>query len=179
MSNTLDVLIDTVEENAIDSLAEKTVALLIKNSLSNLEMKNKLRKIQINLDDDLINVMEKILSVSPDMFENIEKSVNEIVKDGKIDSKDVPQLIIVVKQIYQIIYSLKNKKFDAEKRAELAGSVLKYCIRALVVLDKIKIEHSKEEQFVNDCDLLIDACIGLLSFPKKIKTKGCIKKLFG
>lgn len=165
--------------NVVETLVEKTLVQIVEQSLTSSEFRNELRNSQINLDDQLINIIKTILSAAPDMFNNIEKSTNEIIKDGKIDSKDIPQLIIIVQQIYQIIYSLKNTKFDAKKRSEITGSVLKYFIHLLVLLEKIKIENDKKDQFLKDCDTLIDACIGLLSFPKAIKTKGCIKKLFG
>lgn len=177
--NAATTAVENIDTNVVETLVEKTLIQLVENSLTSLDFRTELRKSQINLDDQLINIIKTILSAAPDMFNNIEKAANEIIKDGKIDSKDIPQLIIIVQQIYQMIYSLKNIKLDAKKRSEITGTVLKYFIHLLVLLEKIKIENDKKDQFLKDCDALIDACIGLLSFPKAIKTKGCIKKLFG
>lgn len=177
--NAVTTAVENIDTNVVETLVEKTLIQLVENSLTSLDFRTELRKSQINLDDQLINIIKTILSAAPDMFNNIEKAANEIIKDGKIDSKDIPQLIIIVQQIYQMIYSLKNIKLDAKKRSEITGTVLKYFIHLLVLLEKIKIENDKKDQFLKDCDALIDACIGLLSFPKAIKTKGCIKKLFG
>jgi hypothetical protein len=49
----------------------------------------------------------------------------------------------------------------------------------MVLEGKITIEEDRRTEFLKDADILVDSCIGLLSFPKSIKTKGCLKKLFG
>jgi hypothetical protein len=146
----------------------------IEKSITSLIIRDKLMKSQVNLTPELIATIKNILSVSPDTFNDIEKAVGDIIKDGKIDSKDIPQFIVVVQKIYQIVYSLK----DTKKRSEMTCSVLKFVVHLLVLERKIIIEEDKETHFLTDCDLLIDACIGLLNFPKSIKTKGCLQKLF-
>jgi hypothetical protein len=96
---------------------------------------------------------------------DIEKATIQIIKDSKIDSKDIPNLIVVIQRIYQFIYSLKNVKFDAKKRADITGTSLKYILHLLVLERKIKIDEEKQEEFFTQTDALIDSCIGLLSFP--------------
>jgi len=165
--------------NIIIEAVEKTFIDIVQTSLTSQTIRDKLMKTQVNLTPELIEIIKKILSVTPDCFNDIEKAVNEIVKDGKIDSKDIPQFSVVVQRIYKIIYSLKDAKFDSKKRSEFTTSVLKFIIHLLVLEGKIKIEEDKQAQFLTECDALIDACIGLLSFTKSIKTKGCFKKFFG
>jgi hypothetical protein len=180
MSDTVSTEVPTTDaSNVIVDVIEKTFIDIVQNSLTSLIIRDKLMKTQVNLSPELIEIVKKILSATPDCFNDIEKAVNEIIKDGKIDSKDIPQLIIVVQKLYQIIYSLKDIKIDAKKRSEFTAAVLKYIVHLLIVERKIPVEEEKEIQFLTDCDALIDACVGLLSFPKSIKTKGCLKKLFG
>jgi len=66
-------------------------------------------------------------------------------------------------------------KLDAKKRLELTNSILKFLIHLLVIERKIPIEDDKQTEFLNDCDILIDSCIGLLSLPKSLKPKKCLK----
>ena len=180
MSDTVSTEVPTTDaSNVIVEVVEKTFIDIVEKSLTSLIIRDKLMKTQVNLSPELIDIVKKILSASPDCFNDIEKAVNEIIKDGKIDSKDIPQFIIVVQNIYQIIYSIKDAKLDAKKRSEFTANVLKFIVHLLVIERKIQVEEEKEAQFLTDCDALIDACIGLLSFPKSIKTKGCIKKIFG
>jgi hypothetical protein len=169
----------TETSNAVIEVVEQTFLNIVETSLTSQIIRDKLMKTQVNLTPELIEIIKKILSATPECFNDIEKAVNEIIKDGKIDSKDIPQFIVVVQKIYQIIYSLKDAKIDAKNRSEFTATVLKFIVHLLVLERKIKIEEDKQEQFLKDCDALIDACIGLLSFPKSIKTKGCLKKLFG
>lgn len=175
---TTQVSINEVSNKVVDAV-EQTLLNIVEKSLTSLIIRDKLMKTCVNITPELIEIIKKILSATPECFNDIEKAVNEIIKDGKIDSKDIPQFIVVVQKIYQIIYSLKDVKFDAKKRSEFTATVLKFIVHLLVLERKIKIEEEKEAQFLTDCDALIDACIGLLSFPKSIKTKGCLKKLFG
>ena len=165
-------LLEPSENHEVIEVVKHTLLDILKTALLNEE---NLNKISIKLNSEMINDINKIISLTPDTFNDIELAVAEIIKDGKIDSNDVPQLILLVQRIYQVIYGLK---LDAKKRTELTSNVLKFVIHVLVLEGKIKIEKEKQDQFLKDCDLLIDSCISLLSFPKSIKVKGCLKKLF-
>jgi hypothetical protein len=182
--NLLDIIdktdvINSVVDNVVNNSTEKNFLDIINTSLISLTVRDKLINSNINLSVELIEIIKQILSLSPDSFNDIEKVVNEIIKDGKINSKDIPQFIIVVQKIYQVIYSLKNTKFDSKKRSEIACSVLKYIVHLLVLERKIKIDENKEAEFFTDCDALIEACVSLISLPKTIKTKSCLKKILG
>jgi hypothetical protein len=165
-----------VVSDVVSNIVEQTFVDLVKKSLENEETK---KQISISLMPEVISVINNIISLSPKTLTDIEKIATEIIKDSKIDSKDIPNLIILIQNIYQFIYSLKNAKFDTKKRAEITSNTLKYIIHLLVLERKIKIEEDNQESFFVQTDLLIDACIGLLSYSKTLQTKGCLKKLFG
>jgi len=157
------------------TIVEQTLVDLVKNSLENEEMK---KKINITLKPELISIINNIISLTPNTLTDIEKVTIKIIKDGKIDSNDIPNLIVVVQRIYQFIYSLKSMKFDTKKRAEITGELLKYLIHILVLERKIKIDEDPKKlyQFYTQIDALIDSCVDLLSYSKSLKTKGCLKK---
>ena len=159
----------------VSNIIEQTLVDLVKKSLENEEMK---KQISISLTSEHISIINNIISLSPNTLTDIEKSAVEIIKDGKIDSKDVPNLIIIIQTIYQFIYSLKIEKFDTQKRAYITATTLKYILHLLVLERKIKIEEDKQGDFFTQTDLLIDSCTGLLSYSKTLQTKGCFKKLF-
>jgi hypothetical protein len=62
---------------------------------------------------------------------------------------------------------------------EITSKILKYIVHLLILERKIKVTDEQQPEFLKESDALIDACVGLLSFPKSIKTKGCLKKFFG
>jgi len=162
--------------NVVSNIIEETFVDLVKKSLENEEMK---KRISISLTPEHISIINNIISLSPNTITDIEKSAVEIIKDGKIDSKDVPNLAVIIQSIYQFIYSLKSVKFDTKKRADVTATTLKYVLHLLVLERKIKIDEDKQAEFFLQTDLLIDSCIGLLSYSKSLKTKGCLKKIFG
>ena len=159
-------------------LVEKIFSNIVQESLINETIKNKLIQTHIDISPEIIEIIKKILSVSPDCFNDIEKATNIIIKDGKIDSKDIPQFMIIIQNIYRIIYSLKDSKVNSKNRSEITKMILKYTLRLLVLERKIKIEEDKQTDFLADCDNLIDACIDLLNFQRSVRTKGCLKKIF-
>ena len=162
--------------NIVSNILEQTFIDLVKKSLENEETK---KKIAIPITPEVISIINSIISLTPNTLTDIEKAAIEIIKDGKIDSKDIPNLIIVIQSLYQFIYSLKNTKFDAKKRADVTSSSLKYIFHLLVLERKIKIDEDKQSEFFTQMDALIDSCISLLSYSKNLKTKGCFKKIFG
>jgi hypothetical protein len=153
--------VNTIDSsNVILEISEKTLLILVNESLSSEEIKNKL---SIKLSSQDISFISKIISLTPDALNDVEKALNDIIKDGKIDSKDIPQFIVIIQRIYQIIY---NFKLDSKKCMEMTSTILKYIVHLLVL------------EFLKESDALIDACVGLLSFPKSIKIKGCLKRFF-
>ena len=162
--------------NIVSNILEETFIDLVKKSLENEETK---KKISIPLTPEVTSIINNIISLTPNTLTDIEKAAIEIIKDGKIDSKDIPNLIIVIQSLYQFIYSLKNVKFDAKKRSDVTSSSLKYILHLLVLERKIKIDEDKQSEFFTQMDTLIDSCISLLSYSNSLKTKGCFKKIFG
>jgi hypothetical protein len=122
MSETVPVEVPSTDASNI--VVEKTFIDVMNEALNSIVL-----KVDINLTTELIDIIKKIISLSPNTINDVEKAVTEIVKDEKIDSKDIPQLIIVVQRLYQFIYSLKDKKIDAKKRSEFTATVLKFIIQ--------------------------------------------------
>lgn len=168
----------TDASNVIVNIVHQTFIDLVKKSLEDEEMK---KKITITLTPEVTSVINNIITLTPNTLTDVEKAIIEIIKDSKIDSNDIPNLIVVVQRIYQFIHSLKSMKLDAKKRANITGELLKYLIHLLVLERKIKIDEDPEKiyQFYTQVNALIDSCVELLSYSKSLKTKGCLKKIFG
>ena len=124
-------------------------------------------------------MINNIISLVPNTLIDIENAAIEIIRDGKIDVKDIPHFIILLQIIYKNIYSLKGFNFGSKKSAEFALTSLKYIIHLLVLERKIKMDEDKQTECLTQIDTLIDSCVSLLIFSKTIKVKGCFKKIFG
>lgn len=162
-----------ISTNDVSTIIEQTFIDLVKKSLETEEMKN---KFSIPLTPEVIRIINNIIEVTPNILTDIEKAMMETIKDGKIDSKDIPNLIIIIQSLYQFIYSLKDVKFDAKKRADITASSLKVILRLLVLERKIKIDEENQEEVLSQINTLIDSCISLLNYSKSLKPKSCFKK---
>jgi|688.fasta_scaffold1099818_1 hypothetical protein len=178
-----NIIVNIVEETLIDLVKKSLEKEGIKGSYSDTAdiVIQCVDKVTITLTPEIISIIDNIITLTPNILTDIEKTAIEIIKDGKIDSKDIPNLIVVVQQIYQFIYSLKSIKLDAKKRAHITAEILKYIIHLLVLERKIKFDEdpAKIFEFYAQINALIDSCISLLSYSKSLKTKGCLRKLFG
>jgi len=162
-----------ISTNDVSTIIEETFIDLVKKSLETEEMK---KKFSIPLTPEVISIINNIINQTPNILTDIEKAMMETIKDGKIDSKDIPNLIIIIQSLYQFIYSLKDVKFDAKKRSDMTASSLKFIIRFLVLKRKIKIDEENQEELLSQINTLIDSCISLLSYSKSLKPKSCFKK---
>ena len=170
-----------VEENKIDA-AELPVIdsnLEIKMIVETLVSYHSKTKLNIQLDDKTQTIITKILQFSPGFLSEIESVLIEIIKDNKIDSHDIPNLIVLVQKLYELIYKAKNIHLDGEKTAEVCGTLLKFMVYKLVEERKIKIDEANQDALFALTDKLIDSCIGLLKIPYLINGTGCLKKIFG
>ena len=162
-----DLSISTVD------IVQETIVELLKQSISDANFE---RTFQLTLDNDVVDVFHKIMELSPNSFVDIQKSLSAIVFDGKINSEDIPQLIVLVKSIYQTINAVKNSKVSATKMTEQVGGVIKLAFHVLVKEGKIKIDDDKHSVFLDQFDELVDSCVSLLSFTESLKPVGCFKK---
>ena len=170
-----------VEENKIDT-SELTVIdsnLEVKMIIETLVAYESKTKINIQLDEKTQSIITKVLKFSPGVLTEIELVFIEIVKDNKIDSADIPNFIVLVQKLYELIYKAKDIHLDSEKTAEVCGTILKFIVRKLVEERKIKIDEENKVVFFLLTDKLIDSCVSLLKFPKLVKGAGCLKKIMG
>lgn len=160
-------------------LESKSIVLILLQVLSSDE---KITKLKIELSDDTTSVLYKLIYFSPDFLNEIDKLVNEIIKDNKIDSNDIPNLILLIKKLYELIHKLKEINFTDAKKVEICSNILKFLIRFLVEERKVNINSENKELVLELIDTLIDSCISLIHFSDNIKTSSCftyIKSLFG
>jgi len=174
-------LLDLVEPVFVDTkpLESKSIVLLLLQVLSSDE---KITNLKIELNDDTTSVLYKLIYFSPDFLNEIDKLVNEIIKDNKIDSNDIPNLILLIKKLYELIHRLKEINFDDAKKVEICSTILKFLVRFLVEERKVNINNENKELVLELIDTLIDSCISLIHFSDNIKINSCfthIKSLFG
>ncbi len=156
-------------------VVEQTFIELLKKTIHNENIK---QTYNISLTPEVINIINNIISLNPTILTDIEKTLFDVIKDSTIDINDIPNFIVIIKQIYQVIYSSKNVKLDSNKRNNITSTILKYIIHLLVLERKIQIDENKQTEFLVKTDILIETCVDLLSYSKSLKPKYCLKKFF-
>jgi hypothetical protein len=150
---------------------------LVESSIIMIETKS---SIGIKLTPEIVTIIHKLLNLENDIniFDDLEKLIFGIIKDNKINVKEVPQLIIIIQKLYQTIYSLKIKgiKINSRYCAIITETCLKYIYHLLVFKNKIILDEHEKPIFLGETNELIESCISLLKFPKAIKVKGCFLK---
>lgn len=162
---------DVPKEDVIEKMIIQSLVDILSKKIND-------ENIKIDLSKESIAIIDKIIKASPEFLDDIEKSMVEIIKDNKIDSNDIPNLITVIQKLYELIYKNKDIKLDHKKCAEISSSVLKFIIHTLIIERKIKINEENQVVILALIDKLIDSCINLISFQNSIKVKGFCKSIF-
>jgi hypothetical protein len=161
------------EVTKINEVVSKTLSELF------LDFIKKSNDSKVVLSKESIDILNKIFSLTPNFLDDIEKSLLEVVKDGKIDSVDIPHLVLLIQKLYKTIYKIKTVNLDSKRITVICGETLKFVSYFLITERRIKIEEKNAILFLEQINTLIDSCVGLLSFPNTVKVKGCFDSLFG
>jgi len=150
----------------------KTLAKMVAALLTNGENETN----QLSVSPEVRSILAKLMDRAECLGE-IETSLKEIIKDGKIDANDVPQIMLLLTSVYNSV-----KKF------KLSSITTKNCGDALKVLVDIAV---KEELIVVKGDVavllsclsnIIDSSIQLMqmkdAMPEIHGLFKCIKNLF-
>jgi len=130
------------------------------------------------LNKEYIDILNNLIIKSPNLLNDIEKAMIEIMKDGKIDSNDIPYLITIIQKLYEFMFSLKIGKISTEKRAAICAEIIKFIVLVLIKERRIKVEPNKQDEFLREFGALMDSCISLLSLQSELISKGCCSCFF-
>jgi hypothetical protein len=129
----------------------------------------------ITLSPSEVLILRNIISNSPQNIRDIENCILDIVKDKTIDSSDIPKIIILFKNIYVLISSLKNVKNNTADFTINTSNILKFNIHLI-----LQIYLLTDAKLISSCDALIDSCCELIHLQSTFQNKctnvfGCWK----
>jgi hypothetical protein len=106
----------------------------------------------IPVDPDVMKMIDVLLESDPEHFGKIESILNEITKDNKIDAQDIPNLILLLKELYSFAHHHPKIVFNAS----VCGELLKLFASLLL---------STRNSFIQTTVLsIIDSCVQLFLF---------------
>lgn len=158
---------NNVEHKADDSVSEKSIGLSIEDKkmvmgklladfLLDKTKVDKL-KIDLNLNTKFLDFLKKVTESYPELLNDIEKSLSDIVSDKVIDSNDIPKLIVLIKNVYKNFNDSNNFKKLFNVTIEDSIYFIKNIILILIELDYIKVKDK------NEVTQIIELCIDLLT----------------
>jgi phage host-nuclease inhibitor protein Gam len=168
---------EKIIDNIKETIVEKAAQTLADTIMSAIKPGGKDLKIAISKSAS--NMISSIASYSPAVLDDIKKSLLEVLKDGKIDSNDIPHLISIIQSLYELMCNLKDFQLDSQSRASICAEVLKFISHFLILDDHLCVDQLNQFMFLNQIDTLIDSCVSLLSFSSAIKIEGnCLFPFF-
>ena len=168
-------IIEEIKEEIIEEIKEKideVITVQIPVNLVDLVKEEIKQKAHI-LNKEYIDILNSLVGKSPKLLNDIEKSMFEIMKDGKIDSNDIPYLITIIQKLYEFLFSLKIKNIQTEKRAAICAEIIKFIVHVLIKERRIKVDPNKQEVFLSQFNTLMDSCISLLSLQSGLISRSC------
>ena len=167
-----EVSIITEIKEEIKEKIDEVITIQIPKNLIEL-VKEEIKQKSYILNKEYIDILNSLVDISPDLLNDIEKAMFEIMKDGKINSNDIPYLITIVQKLYEFMFKLKIRKISTEKRAGICAEIIKFIVLVLIKEKRIKVEQSKQEEFLTHFNALMDSCVSLLSLQSELLSKGC------
>ena len=162
-----------IVEEVIQDFTNKTIPEIFLLILKQQENNMYCKKIGITISKDIIEIINKIIKLNPQLLTDIEKSIKNVLKDGKIDSNDIPEFILIIQILYERLHNNKGLKTNNKNIIETCATIVKFVIRTLIEERKIEIDIEKKSLIIEQLDKLIDSCMCLLNFDNVLMPKGC------
>ena len=177
---------ETLGEEKIPEIAKKIITdIIVHDSIKKIVgptlieiISEDIRKKSMVLNKDYVETINILIKKTPSLFSDIEKSIYEIMKDGKVDTNDIPHLIKIIQKLYESIFSIKLK-LNNEQQTAICCELIKNIFKIMIKERKIQVDLDKQDKYLDQFNKLIESCTGLLSFQKILKSKGCFSSLFG
>ena len=151
----------TIETSEVELTNEDNKNLMVLkifiDLLDNEEQLNKL-KLDLKLKPKHIHLIQKITELIPSLFDELSESISKIYEDKVLDSKDIPSLMILMKNSYKKCIDSKELVRNI-KGITLEDSIdfIKNVLLILIDLGHLKVEN--KDEIIS----MIHMCVDLLT----------------
>ena len=120
-------------------------------------------KYEIKLDPLIIKLLLNILKSNSDYFNSSEELILKIIKDNKINIDDTSNILLLLKNLYEILYNLKNKDINN------SVIILKFIINVIIIDNMTNKEYI--DKLTLSINTIIDTSSELISIRKILKSQ--------
>lgn len=128
---------EVIEQDGYTSINDVNLISLDLHNLLSTYLKDK-----YTLDDKSAKILQHVLTTCPKLITNLNEPILDIISDNVIDSKDLPQFIILFKNIINL--NIKDLKKIKVNRSDMI-SLIKSIMFILLDTNTIKTGDRKEE----------------------------------
>jgi hypothetical protein len=137
-----------------------------------LSQDKQIDKLNIQLSPDVKKYLLLLCKDKSDLLVSIEESLKKIVVDDKINTKDIPEIMILITKIYELIKT--NKRNSNIDPYDLISTLLQLIFIAYFELNNIN-NPELEDTLLH----IIDSAIQLIKLKNfKSSRKGCFSSIF-
>ena len=133
---------------------------LLKTLIKDSDLINK-----IQIDANILSIINMIIQNHPEVLNNISNDISIIISDGNINIADIPQIILLIKDSYNLVGSAKNLKITKKNIIDF----IKYTMIILIESDFIKCDN--KDLIISLINLSINLLESEVNLDKKIICK--------
>ena len=160
------------EEGANDLIIEIT-KLTFSQLVESFLNENKLHTLSIQVSPEIQNFLLLLCKEKSGFFSDVEISLNKIILDNKIDTKDIPEIMLLVAKVYEII-TADTTVFSKVDPYELIKTILNIVFTLYIETNKVQ-----NKQLATELLKIIDVSIDLIKLKSiNLPKIGCLHSIF-
>ena len=136
--------------------------------LNDPDTEKKLLEIK-GLTEDQKEVLKTLITKNGLLLQNLITLMEEITNDNVINAKDIPFLILFIKDLYVFLYSIKKDlKLNSKQIQEIIPILVKFLITYLL---KENVDLPSEQSLL--IEQIVDSAINVLQVTTEMKISSC------
>ena len=138
---------------------------------------NKLHTLSMTVSPEIQKYLLLLCKEQSCFFSDVEISLNKIILDNKIDTKDIPEIILLVAKVYEIITAdttVSTKVVSKVDPYELIKTILNIVFTLYIETNKVQ-----NKQLATELLKIIDVSIDLIKLKSiNLPKIGCLHSIF-
>lgn len=164
--NTINVDIDTLKKADDIKTFVQTLKLILATSAFQ-------DKYNVKLNPEIMSTLNEILNINPNYFNSVETLFLEIINNKVINPANIPEIIILVKKLYEILYNINIKDVKEGVSINTCVTIFKFIVNVLII-DNIE-DNQESALLIFTIDTVIDTCAELITIRKILKNTNSSK----
>lgn len=147
------------EVSGVSGVSVDFVRLLVQYASNADKVKEVTAKYAVDVDQKTIDLTLKIAELCPELFAAIKENITEVFSDGKLDIKDVPQLVLLCVDVYESNIFKKIKGLTLKDLVASIKVTVLLLLQAGVLKPNLGISDEMLATAVNSAAMLLERVV--------------------